>query len=394
MSDSSKQLTNFESAMKNAVRSNGRQRAMCTLSMVFADDNTGAKADCANFQRTFTRLFGSLNVSWEMSGRPNLGTFLEEELEPRLPDNWGQGTEDDILVVHYAGHGKLVRDGPNAKLVLIPNADAKMSRCLGFSTLLDGLTFWSYDRPKLSTLFVLDCCHSGASASRKIEQPIEVVYATKATGVTGSRGMGCALSFSQKFVGALNKIRISKPHKEYVDPIEVIAHLKEHGVAGDAGHTILRGTQRMSLYFRTVDRSAPRPQAVETTKVLLRLHIAEGPESANSKEFLALLRQMAGTVAQIDVLSVDRSRSIVVLVRCAAIWGLRIMQPEFRDRVSFLGWSFEDLLAGSGTAFEPSDLSTDPSSEIVTSSDANDGGTPPTSPLESSVKSEYSEERD
>lgn len=113
---------------------------------------------------------------------------------------------------------------------------------------------WSMDRSKLSILFVLDCCHSVASVNRDIDRPIEVVYATNATAVTGSPGLGGEPSFSQKFVGALNHMRMRRPDKEYIDPIEITADLKERGVAGEAGHAILRVSQRMSMYLSVSDK--------------------------------------------------------------------------------------------------------------------------------------------
>lgn len=106
--------------------------------------------------------------------------------------------------------------------------------------------------------------------------------------------------------------------------------------------------------------------------------MAEALESANGREFLYLLKQISGTVAQIEKLSVDRSRSTVFLMRCAAFRGLRILQPDFRDQVRFLAWSLKNLLATCESAFEQCDLSTDSKSEVSASSDVFDSGLLPT----------------
>lgn len=250
----------------------------------------------------------------------------------------------------------------------------------------------------MSMLFVLACCHSVQARPRANGKPIEGSFATKASGVTGSRGAD--LSFMQKLLRALKVIKQAELTKECIDPVEITAHLKQNSKTGELGHAILRGAQRLSFYFSAAPITTANSQPATIAKVLLRIHLSEGSETEKGQEFLAHLQQVSDTVARIVVLGVDRSCSTVILMRCAVIWGVRLLLPTLRESVLFLNWAFVSISVNSTPALAPLDRASDPSWEIKISSDFmffSDAynilsSSPPTSPICSSVKSDFREE--
>src|SRR5947207_9180916 len=176
-------LSDIQNALRTAVSRRSRVYSKSfALAIRFEKDDTRAERDCKHFQHILHAFGLSPAEEYVIEGSDNMpGWRLITKFRSFL-DAAIQSPGRSIVLVHYAGHGKIDRNGD---LVFQANFKSHQRSFRFRNTFLDIVSEnspFSESNPSVDVVFILDSCYSGRAtrAATNVSRVVEVLAAVKA----------------------------------------------------------------------------------------------------------------------------------------------------------------------------------------------------------------------
>ncbi|KAF3937112.1 hypothetical protein ABW19_dt0201380 [Dactylella cylindrospora] len=269
--------SSLKTALEEAVKQRDiKYKIVFAISFSFAGDDTQAQHDTESFIKHCKDLFGIASpdiAKFQIPDDENPHLYFKDNICNLVYKTHGSIPGRKLLLLHYAGHGRLTTAGD---LELCAKA-TEDSQYLSWDSVdcdllrpnISGIRTFLAD---LDVLCVVDCCHSGRAsrASMPIGRTVEVIAAADEKSVTNSRAD--QPTFTQRFLTELRR------QVEMGDVSITVARIHTATTARHSGrsepiHSLLVGDTPILLPVKTMKR--PKLSSTPGSSVLTSQSIAE-----------------------------------------------------------------------------------------------------------------------
>lgn len=279
------------------------------ITIRYESDDTGAEKDLDDVKQTLNQCCGIHHCDDIVIKKPVLGqtrwairqiTYSFDDILEELSVEHQSVAKKGLLIIYYAGHGKLNRMQQDDKLWLgtgtIEDGTAADFDAVRDHLFNSGTAQWRALLSRTNLLFVLDCCYSGRAAKfRSQEYIVSVLAASSEYSRTPTRDLG--RSFTLKFIATIKRLaRIQGALA--INMADVAGELQEKKKLSAQLFNIV-GTGNILL---PLSKSAAVPTLKERSTNLVK-SVAPNPLSGRATTFPALPSQMQG--------------KLIILIPCA-----------------------------------------------------------------------------